>query len=466
MPFFSVNPGLFHSPHKCILDNSTTVFYDGDNDNLDCSCLAQIRADPDFAGPGVIAAFLFIGWLTIVVAAIPAFYSIMRAWKRSKGRHRIATFFVEIVQFEPEDHVESPEIPVAQPNPTLSRRSTGTIPGCNLDDKKPSSPSPSPPPAQQPSAPNSEPLICIFAREFLEPLCDMQIVTGLAMLIAALAQLPKISFYHEQFAIQYWWMTLNSFWISRIDYSLNTPEMRTWRAHARRMAIWLSVALSVAAQAIVAIREHADWDITISGKCYFGTSTGNSFGQNLFWLAGTCIYAAVLTISLFQPSRIWFDKRINSQREPSIRAMRTWAQNSHTATLRYKQDSTHSGLQRMFRIVIMECRTFSYMVAWLTWWAIVQFLSIWCAGNSAPAVELVTYSVFAGFLTWWILFLKIQNLPLIRGDESRWTFGQVLPLLLLILVVFNSLDVWSTMKKGGPRPKEKADEETGILGQQ
>ncbi len=73
MPFLSLNPGLSHSPQKCVLDNSTSVYYDGDDDNLDCSCLASIRADPDFAGPGIITAFLFLGWLAILVAAIQAF---------------------------------------------------------------------------------------------------------------------------------------------------------------------------------------------------------------------------------------------------------------------------------------------------------------------------------------------------------------------------------------------------------
>jgi hypothetical protein len=461
MPFFSPNPGLFHSPQKCVLDNSTTVFYDGDNDNLDCSCLAQIRADPDFAGPGVIAAFLFIGWLTILVAAVPAFYSVKRAWKRSKGRHRIVNFMGEIVQFESQHRVDGRETPPPTTRPNRSRDSTGTTTSGGLDTAKTSSPSP--PPVQQISAVNPDPLICIFARQFLEPLCDLQIVTGIAMLIAALAQLPKITFYHEQFAVQYWWITLNSFWVSRIDYSLNTPEMRSWRAHARRIAIWLSVTLSVATQAIVALREHTDWDSTINGKCYFGTSTGNSFGQNIFWLAGTCIYAAVLTISLLQWSRVWFDERINSQREPSIRAMRRWVQNSHSATLQYKQNNTQSGVQRKLRILIMNGRTFSYTLAWLTWWVTVQFLSIWCAGNSAPVIELITYSVFAGFLTWWILFLKIQNLTLIRGDESRWTFGQILPLILLILIIFNSLDVWATMKREIRRPKEKVDTEAAVL---
>jgi hypothetical protein len=459
--FFSTNPGLFHSPKKCQLDNNVDVFYD--NTALDCSCLAQIRADPDFAGAGIIAAFLFVGWLTILVAAVPAFYSIMRAWKKSKSPRRIVQFLGYIIKLDtdgrPHDgQPPSPALPAGDQDRSRDSMVTSISDGIG-DSKRVSLP---PSTLRRPPIQDPEPFICSFASSFLQPLCDIQIVTGVAMLVSALAQLPRTTFYHEQFAVQFWWMTLNSFWVSRIDYSRNTPEMRTWRAHARRVSIWFSVVLSVVAQSIIAVREHSRWDPITSGRCYVGSGTGSSFGQNLFWLAGTCIYALVLSISLFEPSRRWFDDRVNARLEPSILRMRSWARNSRAEKMRIKQDLTSPN--RMWRLVIQDIKTLYYSLAWVVWWILVHFLSIWCAGNTSPTVELVTYSIFAGFLTWWIIFLKVQNLELIKGNEDRFTFGQVLPLILLVIIMFNSLDVWGTLKRDRARRKEKNDEEArGIV---
>jgi hypothetical protein len=77
------------------------------------------------------------------------------------------------------------------------------------------------------------------------------------------------------------------------------------------------------------------------------------------------------------------------------------------------------------------------------WWAFVQFLSIWSAGNTSRALELVVYTIFAGSNTWWVIALKASNRHLVQGNESKWTFGQSLPVLLTGLVVFAGLDAVS-----------------------
>jgi len=263
--------------------------------------------------------------------------------------------------------------------------------------------------------------------------------------------------------VQFWWVTLNSFWVSRIDYSRNTKEMRTWRAQARRLTIWTSVILSVAAQTIVALREKNQWDPTTMGRCYVGTGVGSSFGQNLFWLAGTCIYAVVLTISLYSPSRKWWDTNVNLKLEPSIRVMRSWVSDAHAQTLSYRQNTALRSSQSKFRqlrtLAFLHIKTTSYTLAWITWWILVQFLSIWCAGNTSSTIELVTYSLFLGFLTWWILFLKIQNLPLIRGDEKKWTVGQTLPVVMVILIIFYSVDIWAGVSTKKRRTRSGDEEE-------
>jgi hypothetical protein len=62
---------------------------------------------------------------------------------------------------------------------------------------------------------------CIIARKcqkLLGPLCDLQAITGIGIIIAGWAQIGTINYYHEELVIAYWWLTLNSFWTGRADY--------------------------------------------------------------------------------------------------------------------------------------------------------------------------------------------------------------------------------------------------------
>lgn len=452
--FFSKLPFAFKSPKPCILNNGTTIYYG--SSALDCSCLADIRADPDFAGPGVIAAFIATCWLTIIIAAIPTCYGLWISWTRTEGPWRFWRFLWANLQFEDVEQagtrrrntfLATPKRPVLRDSDLTSGSKSDSD-----DDPKTGNSNQRdelPPRSQLPRI--REPAYCKFARRITLQLCDVQIITGIAVLVAALAQYKKLTFYHAQFAVQFWWMTLNSFWVSRIDYTRNTPEMATARASVRRVALWLSVALSIVLQVIIAKREKANWDPTRPGRCYVSDSTGTGFGQNLFWLAGTVIYFTSISLGLFSGSRKWFDENVNAKIVPSIKATQQWARESWTDTKTYRSEK-HSTI---LGLGIRYIRTFLYILAWITWFLFCLFVTVWCAGNSAALFELGLYSIFAGFLTWWIVFLKVQNKPLIRGDETRFTLGQTLPLLLFILVAIHSVDVWAGVaqeeKKGANR---------------
>jgi hypothetical protein len=443
--FFSTTPSAFRQSKPCTLQNGTIIYFG--NSNLDCSCLAPIKADPDFAGPGIIASFIFIAWLTIIIAAIPTGYALLKSWQGTTGPNRFWKWLVANLQFEP---VEEKGIRTSTLVAALERAPVRDSVATNGSDSRSDLGKVTRflPTARQQQALRiekvPEPAYCKWCRRIVLQLCDIQIITGMAILVSALAQYNRLTFYHAQLATQYWWLTLNSFWISRIDYSRNTPEMRTWRASVRRIALWTSVALSVVMQSIVAYREYTQWNITVNGHCYVSNGTGTGFGQNVFWLAGTGIYFFVLTIALFPFSRKWFDENVNAKLVPSIHAMQSWVTESRENTRKYMAESSNLSRPRYYAGVVFQyLRTVSLTVVWITWWLAVLFLSVWCAGNSAAAFELGLYSVFAGFLTWWIVFLKVQNMPLIRGDETRFTMGQTLPLFLLVLVCIHALDVWA-----------------------
>jgi hypothetical protein len=479
MPFFSLNPSTLHHPQSCTLKNGTEVFFN--NTALDCSCLANIKADPDFAGPGLITSFTFICWLTIFVASAPTVYALCMTWKGMSGKGWFWKFVARAISFERGEEEIEKERERRRSNlmleskalgaggnavdgkPTAKRRSAGSEtdslegnPEKSTDNARNNirsisksqrvNTAPQLPASRLPLSPGSEPLWCIFSRRLVLQLCDLQIITGIAILVSALAQIRTLTFYHAQFATQFWWMTLNSFWVSRIDYTRDTPEMRTWRAGVRRLAIWVSVLLSCVMQSIVAYREYKKWDPLIAGRCYQANGAGTGFGQNVFWLAGSGLYLIVMTFGLFQTSRRWFDNQVNKKLEPSLQTMQIWMQESWRDARDPSKSLDGKITRGFFAGVWSHIRAAMYALAFGTWWCTVLFLSIWCAGNSAAVIELVVYSIFAGFLTWWIVFIKVQNAVLIRGDETRFTLGQTLPLFLLVLMAIHAVDVWAGVK--------------------
>jgi hypothetical protein len=214
---------------SCKIKNGTIIYYK--NARLDCNCLAPIKTDSDFGGAAVIASFVALGWITIFVAAVPTIWSMAKTWNRVKGRRRFWRWLWEIIQFEPNHYERKMETlgypprfskipPEANRTTSFFEESNGSI---NTDE---GSDSKQPLPEYLPyHLHDPEPIYIVFARRILFQLCDIQIITGIAMLVAALAQHSDLTFYHAQLAQQYWWITLNSFWISRIDYSRNSRRL-------------------------------------------------------------------------------------------------------------------------------------------------------------------------------------------------------------------------------------------------
>ncbi|KAI9771722.1 MAG: hypothetical protein M1840_001938 [Geoglossum simile] len=56
---------------------------------------------------------------------------------------------------------------------------------------------------------------CRRAGKLLEPLADIQAVTRIAILISACAQGCAITFYHQELVLNYWALTIISFWAAR-----------------------------------------------------------------------------------------------------------------------------------------------------------------------------------------------------------------------------------------------------------
>lgn len=454
--FFSINPATFRHPKLCNLNNGTLVYLNGSRHlNLDCSCAAAFAGDPDISGPAIMASFFFLAWLSVLLAIIPAFYGLIRSWRRSRPPYRILKFVGHVLQLRSQE-----EQPDAAPT-TDSRNSV--LSATTVDFTKPS---PIFPPHQATHPPTSDdPPLVDFCRKLLYPICDIQIITGLAILITGLIAYPtgKLTFYNEQFVVNYWWLTLNSLWVSRIDYTTSSPMYNSLRYDIRRFTILASVIMSCVFQGLVAVREANEWDPTVPGHCYVSSDLGGAdYGQNLFWLAGTAIYGLILVFTLTSWSRQWLDRNVTSRLEPSLSAMSVWVSESWFAIHQYRQSQDrlhHSHIRRFLTISWMLCRTASYAIAWITWWLVVQFLSIWSSGNGSFIIELVVYSVFAGFLTWWLIFLRVQNKTLVTGGQDRWTFASTLSVAVVGFAVFFAADVWKEVRDEYARKRTRSDDE-------
>jgi hypothetical protein len=129
------------------------------------------------------------------------------------------------------------------------------------------------------------------SRTLLDSLCDLQVITGTGILVAGLAQIRSITFYHEQFVSDYWWLTLNSLWAARGGY--NQAEDKKWehrRFLIRTLAILFSVILSLVFQGLITLREYSEWNILRSGYCFL-SHDHSAYGQSWLWEAGLVLYA-------------------------------------------------------------------------------------------------------------------------------------------------------------------------------
>jgi hypothetical protein len=85
-----------------------------------------------------------------------------------------------------------------------------------------------------------------FAKAALDILCDVQVITGTAIIIAGLVQIRTMTFYHQQFVMNYWFLTLNSFWAGRTAHLSQSDDNDDWHYWTKTAAIFCTDVLSAA----------------------------------------------------------------------------------------------------------------------------------------------------------------------------------------------------------------------------
>lgn len=135
------------------------------------------------------------------------------------------------------------------------------------------------------------------------------------------------------------------------------------------------------------------------GKCYTSDAAGSSYFQNILWLTATCLYFAIITLSLFPVTRNWFDHNVNDKVGPSLVFMnRKFLESIQNFNL-YRENSssctTSGSVSKSITLLYLGIKTVFIAVAWISWWLFVLVCSILVSGNSSAALEVLIYSGIA-----------------------------------------------------------------------
>lgn len=278
----------------------------------------------------------------------------------------------------------------------------------------------------------------------LRPVCDIQIVTGLAIIVAGIGQWNHISFYHEQLVGSYYSLTLNSFWAARISYMNVDAEDDIWALFVRRAAVLASCVLAIVWQFRIYYREatSGEWN-NDGGPCYRYLDRSNLLFGLVFWNTGQIIFCIALASCLFEQTRC-INELYLKKTDSFTRFLWNWFRsalngygNSHP------RDS--QGLS-IFRKLVQGIWTQVKIVlagfCITVWFLILQLLAVWSYGDGFYPL---TWLAYLGFYTWNaldVISLVVLNHDMIGEEEWTWGFGQILPVVLILQNVFSVVDVF------------------------
>ncbi|KAJ9206511.1 hypothetical protein DTO164E3_752 [Paecilomyces variotii] len=256
-------------------------------------------------------------------------------------------------------------------------------------------------------------IIAAKFQKLIGPLCDLQVITGIGIIIASWSQIHTINYYHEQLVVTYWWLTLNSFWAGRVNYLDFDVEDDDIRILQRT------------------------WNDS-QGPCY----RYEDGSTPVPWMIGLCLFCIALLSATFRKTKIFVKWYLDSLEIVNQRLEEWYVTSQQT---REKTISQSSGLpaavpqfgqlKAYFMVALsLTCR--------VLWFIVVLCLDVWSYGNSfAP----MTWCLNA-FFSSWDTFIAISTWRLnqtnMKGDESQMSFGQVLPLCLIGSIIFSAVDIF------------------------
>jgi hypothetical protein len=267
----------------------------------------------------VITAFLFTAWLTFCVAAILGYYRLLKDIQKFKDRKKEKEPQSGTGQTQPnvDEVTEFRTMHSSQPAP-LHQLQTADQPQTQnnrLQGVRYTTPDHGEPENEKSKVPRLK----SAATEFLEPLCDLQLATGTAIVIAGLAQGRNLNFYHEQIISSYWNLTLNSFWAAQISNE-KYDGINDLPSFVRTSAIWCSLILAIFFQSRQILHDyarHGYWNPVDGNRCFLLNHDKSGERQSWLWIVGLSIYALVLSMRLLRHVCTWIRLPVQHERKDS-----------------------------------------------------------------------------------------------------------------------------------------------------
>ncbi|ESZ94255.1 hypothetical protein SBOR_5389 [Sclerotinia borealis F-4128] len=363
-------------------------------------CFAPFDADPDIAGPGVMTSFLVTAWVTCLVACIQL-YCVMSSRFRLEllssvsgtTAEHIGKYTVKLTRISISPSIEEtfPSLFKGIHFVLYAFRCLVAIVLSLFRD--------------------SQPRLQIFSQMALDRLCDLQLVTGTAIIIAGIAEIDHMSFYHQSLITSYWLLTLNAFWAARAGY-LNSEHYghdRSFYFWTRWICILISDTLSIYYQVATTLEAANHWDSEESGHCYLSHEPSPTNAQ-YFWIVGISFEVGYM---LFYSMRQIAELLSHKWR---------WSKGFLDFIANTSNDLSDGSQQR--------ASDFWTAAAYL-WHIFWQIMALWAWGDNGSVLIILEYIGLAAWNTFDVIDTKLSNRDLIIGDESTWGSGQILPLGLL-----------------------------------
>lgn len=290
----------------------------------------------------------------------------------------------------------------------------------------------------------------------LEGLCDVQLMTGMAITAAGLAQRNDISLYHLAIIYNLWLLTTNSLWAAQSPafgsmrgyqdpssiHGLRTSP--TWyQARLRGLCIVISVILGSLVQYEL-IRRTRAWNHDESGHCYRPPSA-LAPGSEWYFFAVRCIYLTdVIVEELLEVLRVTASdaQRFAGTRGPCETLLKQ-VKRANSSLDKILDDatqhpkSTHAKAAYWYRY--LPKKTGLLLLSAMLWISL-QWLATCAIGEGTPRLTILVYCAYTMWAMHDIIALKVRNAELIQGSESEWEFGQVLSMVLLVYILFSIMD--------------------------
>lgn len=269
-------------------------------------------------------------------------------------------------------------------------------------------------------------------RKVVLELSDQQLLLGIAMLFAGLYQRCTITEYHFSMVQNLAWMS-SSVHITTLvvhrEYLRGTPNLRNWRTLL--LAVMFAFMVSYAV-----LTAHNDWDFTgaYPAQCLFSDLAGQVSGIGGFWLFfelfqilwGYCGGVLLLYGSLSSSVNTWVIEKPVSKLEKGAQKLR---QGRQKATCKPR---TISCISRVGASILAE-KSLLFIKHWYSSCITLGDLQ-WA--NLFFGVVFFSYGVWGTFRT------RIVPSTSMNGNENALTFGQIVPLCMLLSIIVVSKEAF------------------------